>query len=54
MVSFDIISLYKNISITDTLNKIKDYINNDNQITRKTAILQDKLLDLVNLVLTAT
>ena len=42
------------IFITDTLNIIKDYVNNVDQFTRKTAIPQDKLLDLVNLVLTTT
>ena len=49
MVSFDVTSLYKNISVIDTLNIIKDYVNNDDQFTRKTAILQDQFLDLVNL-----
>ena len=29
---------------------IGNYVNNDDQFTRKTAILQDKFLDLVNLV----
>ena len=52
MVSFDVTSLYTNISIIDTLNIIKDYVNNDDQFTRKTAIPQDKFLDLVHLVLT--
>ena len=54
MVSFDVTSLYINIPIIDTLNIIKDYINNDNQFTRKMAIPQDKFLDLVHLVLTTT
>ena len=36
------------------LNIIKDYVNNDDQFTWKTAISQDKFLDLVNLVLTTT
>ena len=54
MVSFDVTSLYTNIPIIDTLNIIKDYFNNDDQFTRKTAIPQDKLLDLVHLVLTTT
>ena len=40
-------------SITDTLNIIKDYVNNDDQLNRKTTITQDKFLDPVNLVLTA-
>ena len=44
MVSFDVISLYTNISTTDTLNIIKDYVNNDDQFTRKTAISHDKLI----------
>ena len=54
MVSFDIISLYTNIPATDTLNIIKDYVNNDYQFTGKSAIPQDMFLDLVNLVLTTT
>ena len=36
------------------LNIIKDYVFNDNQYTRKTAIPEDKFLDLVNLVLATT
>ena len=54
MVSFDITYLYTNIHIIETLSKIKDYVNNDNQFTRKTALPQDDYLDLVNLVLTTT
>ena len=54
MVSFDVTSLYTNIPIIDTLNIIKDYVNNDHQFTRKTAIPQDKFLDPVHLVLTTT
>ena len=54
MVSFDVPFLYTNIPIIDTLNIIKGYVNNDNKFTRKTAIPQDKFLDLVNLVLTTT
>ena len=54
IVSFDTTSLYTNIPIIDTLNIIKDYVNNDDQFTRKTAIPQDKFLDLVHLVLTTT
>ena len=54
MVSFDVTSLYTNIPIIDTLYIIKDYVNNDDQFTRKTAIPQDKFLDLVHLVLTTT
>ena len=52
MVSFDVTSLYTNIPIIDTLNIIKDYVNNDDQFTRKTAILQNKFLDLVDVILT--
>ena len=33
MVSFDFASLYTNIPITDALNIIKDYVNNDDQFT---------------------
>ena len=54
MVSFDVTSLYTNIPIIDMLNIIKDYVNNGDQFTRKTAIPQDKFLDLVHLVLTTT
>ena len=36
------------------LNIIKDYINNDDQFTRKIAIPQDKFLGLVYMVLTTT
>ena len=54
MVSFDITSLYTNIPIIDMLNIIKDHVHNNDQLTGKTAIPQDKFLDLVNLVLTTT
>ena len=54
MVSLDVPSLYTNIPIIDTLNIIKDYVDNDDQFTRKTAIPQEKFLDLVHLVLTTT
>ena len=54
MVSFDVTSLHTNIPIIDTLNIIKDYVNSDDQFTRKTAIPQHKFLDLVKLVLTTT
>ena len=54
MVSFDITSLHTSIPITDTLNMIKDYVNNDDQFTRKMAMPQDNLIDLVHLVLTTT
>ena len=54
MISFEITFLHTNIPIIDILNIIKDYINNDDQFTRKTAIPQDKFPDLVNLVLTTT
>ena len=54
MVSFDVISLYTNIPITNTLNIIKDYVHSDDQFARKTTIPQDKFLHLVNLVLTTT
>ena len=49
-----ITSLYTKIPIIETLNIIKDYVNNDDQFTRKTAIPQDKFLHLVHLVLTTT
>ena len=42
------------IIVIDMLNIIKYYVNNDDQVTSKTAIAQEKFLDLVNLVLTTT
>ena len=42
MVSFDVTSLYMNIPIIDTLNKIKNYVNNDDQFTKKTTLSQNK------------
>ena len=42
MVSFDVTSLYTNIPTIDSLNIIKDYVNNDDQFTRKTAIPQHR------------
>ena len=54
MVSFDVTSLFTNIPIIDTLNIVKDYVDTDDHFTRKTAIPQDKFLDLVHLVLTTT
>ena len=53
-VSCDVTSLYTNIPIIDTLNIIKDYVNNDDKFTRKMVMPQDKFLDLVNLVLITT
>ena len=54
MVSSDVTSLYANILIIDTLNVTKEYVNNDDQLTRKMYILQDKFLDLINMALTTT
>ena len=54
MVSFDATSLYTNIPIIDTLNIMKDYVNNDDQFNKKATIPQGKFLDLVNLVLKIT
>ena len=51
-VSFGATFLYTNIPIIDTLNVIKDYVNNNAQFTWKTAIPLDKFLDLVYLALT--
>ena len=48
IASFDLTSLYTNIPIIDTLSIIKDYVNNDDQFTRKTAILQNMFFELVN------
>ena len=54
MVSFDITFLYTNIPMSDALSIVKDYVNNDDQFTRKMAIPQDKFLDLANVILTTT
>ena len=35
MVSLDVTSMYTNVPIIDTLNINKDYVNNDDQFTRK-------------------
>ena len=51
MVLLDVISLDSNIPIIDTLNIIKDYVDNDDQFTNRIAITQDKFLVLVDLVL---
>ena len=53
MVSIDVTCWHLNISIADTLNLIKDYVNDDNQFTRKTAIPQHKFHDLCNVFLTS-
>ena len=44
MVSFAVTSLYRNIPIIDTLNIIKDYVNNDDQFTRKRLYLKTSFL----------
>ena len=46
MVSLDVIYMYTNIPAIDRLNIIKGYINNDDQFTRKSAMTQDKFLEL--------
>ena len=54
MGSFDVNSLYMNISIINTLYIIKDLVNNNDRFTMKMAIPQGKFFDPVNLVLTAS
>ena len=44
---FDVSSFYTNFSIIDTLRKIKNYVNNDDQFTTRMAISQDKFCHLV-------
>ena len=44
MVSFDVTSLYTNIPIIDTLNIIKDYINNDDNLLGKRLYLKTSFL----------
>ena len=43
-VSLDATSLYTSIPIIYTLYIIRDYVNNDDQLTRKTAIPRDEFL----------
>ena len=52
MVSFNVTSMYTNISIIDMLNIIKDYGNNHDLFTRKTAISQCKFFNLVKTLAT--
>ena len=54
MLSFVTTSLYTNTSIVYTLNIIKNYVNNDDQFTRKTTISQKMFIHPVNPVLTTT
>ena len=53
MISNDVTSLYANMP-RDMLRITKNHVNNDDQFIRKTAIPQENLLDLINLVLTTT
>ena len=46
VVSSEVTSLYTNFPVTDALNLIEDYVNNDDPSISKTVILQDKFLDL--------
>ena len=46
--------MYTKIPITDILNKTIDYVNTDDQFTKKTNAPQDNFLDAFNLVLTTT
>lgn len=54
MVLFDVTSLYGNILITDMLQMIKDYVNNSDQFSWKTAILEDEFLIWVSPVIKTT
>ncbi|XP_057298092.1 uncharacterized protein LOC130629018 [Hydractinia symbiolongicarpus] len=54
MVSFDVTSLYTNVPIKDTLNIIKDLIENNAAFGEKTKIPVPDFLRLVELVLTKT
>ena len=53
MVSSEVTSLNANIQTVVTVNKIKHYLKNHDQVPRKTPIPQKDFLDLVSLVLTA-
>ena len=54
ILSFYVTSFYTIIPIIVMLNIIKNYVSNDDQLNRKTALPQDKFRDPVNLVLTNT
>ena len=47
IVSFDVIFLYKNIPVNDTLNIIKNSVNNGDQFTKKKPIPKGKLSFLI-------
>ena len=54
MVSFDVGSLYTNITITDALLVIKDLINNDTSLQDRTNLLPDQILELLEFLLRTT
>ena len=54
MFSFDVTSLYTNVTINDTLSTIEDLLKNDSNFSNKTNIPVKNFLDLVTLVLTKT
>ncbi|XP_057290570.1 uncharacterized protein LOC130613216 [Hydractinia symbiolongicarpus] len=54
MVSFDVTSLYTNVPIKDTLYIIMELLLNDDEYENKTCIPIDKLMSLVQIVLTKT
>ena len=52
--SFDVTSLYTNVPIKDTLVIIKDLLENDANLHKKTKIPHDSLLDIIEFLLTKT
>ena len=54
MVSFDVVSLYTNVPISDTLDIIRELLLNDDEYENKTHIPIDKLMSLIEIVLTKT
>ena len=54
MVSFDVVSLYTNVPISDTLNVIRELLLDDDRYEDKTSIPVEKLMSLIEIVLTKT
>ena len=54
LVSFDVTSLYTNVPIKDTLVIIKDLLEKDADLQKKTKIPPDSLLEIIEFLLTRT
>ena len=54
MISFDVTSLYTNVPIKDSLKIISDLLRKDKDLSKKTPIPVDKLIELIEFDLTTT